>query len=272
MYWRLIIDGPASAARHMAVDEAISISVRKKLSPPTLRLYSWNGPAVTIGYFQKIQREVNLEYCRQNHIDVVRRMTGGRAVVHGREELTYNFSAPFLTPFSGLNLHETYRLISNAFITGLRRIGIDAAMSSARRTGTGIGKNPVCFQSLSFAEATVDGRKIIGSAQKRWPDGLMQQGSIPLVLNHDLLYSTLSFGSDAAKKRAMAAADMKMVGLRDLVSGLSISDLVVAIRHGFEITFGISFSEEEGLSPVEQQDASVLEIERYEAEAWNWKR
>ncbi len=274
MNWRLIIDGRAGPARNMAVDEAVSISVRKKLSPPSLRLYTWSGPAVTIGYFQQIKREVNVERCRQNNIDVVRRITGGRAVVHGRQELTYSFSSPFQSPFSSLNLHETYKLLSKAFIAGFNRLGIAAEISSVRssgRPGINAGRNPVCFQSLSFAEAAVDGRKIIGSAQKRWSSGLMQQGSIPLELNHDHIYSLLSFRSETARKRAMAAAGEKMAGLRDFVPGLSSDELAAAVQYGFKSTFGVNFRKER-LSLEEERIAGALEVKRYGSETWNLKR
>ncbi len=277
MNWRLIIDGPLGASRNMAVDEAISIFVRKKISPPTLRLYSWPSPAITIGYFQQIQREVNLERCKQNNIDVVRRITGGRAVIHGLEELTYSFSTPFLSPFSGSNLYETYKLLSNAFITGFRRLGIAAEILSVRSPSTlqqstmSTGKNPACFQSLSFAEAVVDGRKIIGSAQKRWTSGLMQQGSIPLELNYNHIYSLLSFRSKETRKLAMDAAREKMAGLRDFVPKLSPDDLIAAIKYGFKTTFGVDFKKEE-LSLEEERTADILDVKRYVNKTWNLKR
>ena len=89
--WRLINSGTGSASYNMALDEAIAISVRKGGSPPTLRLYSWDMPSVTLGCFQKI-RDIDIEYCRDASIPVVRRPTGGRAILHNKE-LTYSFSA-----------------------------------------------------------------------------------------------------------------------------------------------------------------------------------
>lgn len=271
MKWRLIIDHRGGPAINMAVDEAISLSTKKDNAPPTLRIYFWSRPAVTIGYFQKIREEVDLRYCLERGIDVVRRLTGGRAIVHDLEELTYSFSAPFEDPFKNRNLHDTYLAISEAFVTGFRDLAIDVEMCSARSTSSRPGRSPVCFQSLGLAEASVNGRKVIGSAQKRWTKGFLQQGSIPLDLNFDLLYRALSFPSDALRKRAREAANKKMAGLRSFAPELSMEELTDAIRRGFERRFNVIL-ETEKISSEEQNTVSELLERRYGNESWNNKR
>lgn len=269
--WRLIIDGPGNAAWNMSVDEALAVSARKKGRPPVLRLYDWAGPALTLGYFQKYNEEVDRGFCEKCALDVVRRLTGGRAVVHDPEEVTYSFSAPFSPHFEGQDLQQTYRNLSKAFIHGLNRLGMNAVMSTAKRPGQRPGRNPVCFQSLSFAEAAVDGRKIIGSAQKRWSNGFLQQGSIPLELNYEMLFAALRFQTEESRERSRQRACRKMAGLREFVSDLKKDDVVDAIRAGFESTFGIHFASS-ALTEQERSLARTLMTTRYEAPEWNGKR
>lgn len=256
---------------NMAVDEAISLATRKNEAPPTLRMYIWSRPAITIGYFQKIREEVDMDYCLGKGMDIVRRLTGGRAIVHCPEELTYSFSAPFTGPFRKGKLHDTYMAISEAFVAGLRDLAIDAEMTTVRKTPAGQERSPVCFQSLGFAETSVAGRKVMGSAQKRWTKGFLQQGSIPLDLDFDLLYSALSFRSAASRKRARKAAESKMAGLRQFAPGLAIEDLTQAVKKGFERRFNVSM-ETGYLSDGERDTANELLESRYRNRSWNCRR
>ena len=180
--WRLIHSGPCDAFYNMALDEAIAAEVRRGAAPPTLRLYGWDRPALTLGCFQKTSG-INVEYCRSQDIPVVRRPTGGRAILHG-DELTYSFSAKTdRDPFSH-GLLDSYRRISAAFSIALKKIGVIADSKKEREKGRVLGRNPLCFQSSSFGELLLENKKLVGSAQKRWNDGLLQQGSIP-YLQHD---------------------------------------------------------------------------------------
>jgi len=252
-------------------NEALAFSVRKDGSPPVLRLYSWSVTSVTLGYFQKYHEEVDQPFCKENKLDVVRRLTGGRAIVHGPEEITYSFSASFTPHFAGKDLHQTYRQLSEAFVRSLNRLGISATISSAKKPGQRPGHNPVCFQSLSFAEAAVEGRKIIGSAQKRWSQGFLQQGSIPLEFDHETLFSALRFRSSQARERLRQTASGKMAGLREFIPELKSNDLVQAIREGFEDEFAIRFVSS-SLTRNEERQALDLITKRYGNDEWNRKR
>lgn len=270
MVWRLLTETGGSAAHHMAADEALSISARTGMGPPTLRLYRWTRPAITIGYFQSIEKEVNLPFCRSQGIDVVRRLTGGRAILHDPDELTYSFSTPFSKPFPK-GLHASYVLISQALMTALERVGIPAEMTCSRKALLRSDRNPVCFQALSYGEVSVNGRKVIGSAQKRWPDGLTQQGSIPLTIRHDLLFKVLRFSSPEAEESARSGADQKMAGLRNFKPHLSLPELESAIRKGFEYHFNVTL-EPGGLNSHEQDIQGTLYRDRYESGSWNFMR
>ncbi len=180
MFWRLIDDKAHGASFNMALDEAVSEAVRKKISPPTLRLYQWAKPSITIGYFQKFS-DINLKYCKKKSYPVARRLTGGMAILHD-SELTYSFSAcNDIKPFKN-NLINNYLSVSKALVSALRLINIDAqiTLSKSKRESRNdsIPRDPFCFKISSYGEITVDGTKIIGSAQKRYSNGFLQQGSI----------------------------------------------------------------------------------------------
>ncbi|HDO25241.1 MAG TPA: lipoate--protein ligase family protein, partial [Nitrospirae bacterium] len=173
MIWRIIDDGPRSAVFNMSLDEAISEAVRKKLSPPTLRLYQWDKPSVSIGYFQRIS-DIDLQYCGAKRYPLVRRPTGGMAVLHS-SELTYSFSAQTgLEAFKG-GLLKNYLAISGALVSALRALDLDARITLS---GNGRHRSPLCFKTPSYGEITVRNEKIIGSAQKRYKNGFLQHGSI----------------------------------------------------------------------------------------------
>ncbi len=177
---RVIYTGRGDAFFNMAMDEVIARSVIEDNRIPTLRFYLWDRPSLSIGYFQNL-RGFNLEYIIKNNIPVVRRPTGGRAILHDRE-LTYSFSTRLERVFRDKGIFESYRIISDCILRALKNLGIPAVMSE-RKKGNGVMRNPLCFMSISFGEITVGGKKIVGSAQKRYRDGFLQQGSIPFKIN-----------------------------------------------------------------------------------------
>ncbi|MBF0521057.1 MAG: octanoyltransferase, partial [Nitrospirae bacterium] len=149
-HWRLITYSTNSAGFNMALDEAIAESVVAGFVPPTLRFYGWIHPSITIGAFQKVS-DINLTRCNELEIPVVRRPTGGRAILHGNE-LTYSFSsvagkdAPSV-PFTD-SLLNNYKLISSAFLRAVRNLGIDAVLSQRRLNRRTLSSgNPLCFAS-----------------------------------------------------------------------------------------------------------------------------
>ncbi len=175
--WRLIDSGPQDAFYNMALDEAIASAVRENVSPSTLRFYGWTLPSISIGCFQKTDN-LDLGYAFLAGIPVVRRPTGGRGILHG-DELTYSFSSPNEGAFAG-GLFESYQALSAAFSLVFSRLGL---LIETQKRKHAPGRSPLCFQSASFGEITVGGKKIIGSAQRRRRNGFLQQGSIPLNID-----------------------------------------------------------------------------------------
>ena len=179
--WRFIDSGPAPAVQNMAVDEGL---LRDAVTPgalPVLRFYTWSPAAVSLGRFQDKERAVNAEACRQRGFDIVRRITGGRAVLHC-DELTYSIIARSDSALFPNDILGTYRVIAAGLLAGLRELGIAAEMVSRSGRHAGMVKSglqePACFSSPSWYELLVKGRKIIGSAQRRVGGAFLQHGSI----------------------------------------------------------------------------------------------
>ena len=185
--WRFIDTAIANGYENMATDEAIYLSCQQGNAPPTLRFYGWQPPAVSLGYFQKLESAVDMEECRRRGIDVVRRMTGGRAVLH-HHELTYAVIAPEnVHPFSPRVL-DTYMTIGSCLLNALNGFGLNAqwvALRDKHRGDTAVPRHETasCFSAPSWYEITVGGKKICGSAQKRGNGVLLQHGSI--LIDHD---------------------------------------------------------------------------------------
>ncbi|MEW6682893.1 MAG: lipoate--protein ligase family protein [Nitrospirota bacterium] len=178
--WRLILDPPSPASYNMAVDEALVDSCRRGASGPTLRLYGWDRPAISLGYFQRPDQVVDLDLCRDAGVPVVRRTTGGRAVYH-RHEVTYSVVAPVPHPCFPPTIRGTYETIGVALEAALVRLGFRVARRDrdAERVRQASG-SPLCFAATSRNELTLDGKKVVGSAQRRWPTAFLQHGSILL--------------------------------------------------------------------------------------------
>lgn len=178
--WRLILDPPAPAGYNMAVDEAVVDSCRRGLSGPTLRLYGWDRPAISLGYFQRPDQTVDLDRCREAGVAVVRRTTGGRAVYH-RDEVTYSVAAPVPHPAFPSTIRGTYDVIARALHAALDILGfpVERRDRTPERVRRGAG-SPLCFAATSRHEITLEGKKVVGSAQRRWPTAFLQHGSILL--------------------------------------------------------------------------------------------
>jgi lipoate-protein ligase A len=262
MQWRLIESGACGAFYNMALDEAIAAHVRREGMPPTLRLYGWDRPSLTLGCFQK-SSDIDAAYCASRGIAVVRRPTGGRAILHHRE-LTYSFSARTdKGPFSK-GLLESYRVISEAFHRAFHKAGIPAEPKRQREKGRVLAGSPLCFRSSSFGEILVNNKKAVGAAQKRWEDGLLQQGSIPCSYDADNIGRI--FGAEG--RSALSSA---MTCLEEIMPGLTEGAFGEMVKASFEETFEVSFLPCRP-SPQEEALARHLEESKYSLPAWNFQR
>jgi len=181
--WRLLNTGPADGAANMAIDEAILTAVAEGKSPPTLRFFAWEPPCLSIGYSQAAD-DVDITKCQQAGVNVVRRPTGGRAILH-TDELTCSIVASQGEPRVAGGVVESYRRLSAGLVRGLRFLGVDVAQAEAGHgTVAPIGQDAdvsaACFDAPSAYEVTAGGKKLVGSAQVRRRGAVLQHGSLLL--------------------------------------------------------------------------------------------
>jgi lipoyl(octanoyl) transferase len=264
--WRLIYSAPESGPSNMAIDEAILEGVINKTIAPTLRFYSWCPYSLSIGHAQPIS-EVNLEFLKESGWDIVRRPTGGRAILHA-DELTYSVCAPLNgTQVSG-GVIESYRQISDCLLKALELCGVNADAKPKAEKDRSLSKDPVCFQIPSDYEITFGGKKIIGSAQARKANGLLQHGAIPLFGDISRIISTLNFNSEQhrskAKSRLIARATTLRAAKNELVSWEFLAQsIATAFKEILHIDFIQSSLSEEEVSRVE-----TLLKEKYSNDSW----
>ncbi|MFH1071350.1 MAG: lipoate--protein ligase family protein [Candidatus Glassbacteria bacterium] len=248
--WRFIASPPGEAAYNMALDRALLAGVASRGFPPVLRVYSWQGPSVSLGHNQEAARELDLERCRQSGIAVVRRPTGGRSVYHDRE-LTYSLCGPGRSDRLGKSLEETSRLIAGALRASLAVLGIDTDEPvrghSSGREAAGL-RNP-CFSSASRYEISAGGRKLIGSAQRRTAGGraFLQQGSV-LIGNGQARLAELAPGELSAEERSRLGRVLAgRVSCLEEASGreIAFTEAAEAFRDGFAGLFSCAAEETE---------------------------
>lgn len=200
--WRLLFDGTQSGARNMAVDAAILRAVEAGEAPPTLRLYGWHPWCVSLGHFQKPERELDAAAMRARGWDVVTRPTGGRAVLHAGE-LTYSILAGKGEAPWCATLATSYEAIGAAWSQALDDFGLDMVRGNPVVGGEvkqGDRPAPPCFASSAKSELVFGARKVVGSAQRRTREAFVQHGSIPVTPDHERLVEVLPL--DAAAKAA----------------------------------------------------------------------
>lgn len=204
---RLIHDPPGSAAHNMAVDESIFMELIRGKTLPTLRFYSWKKPTLSLGYLQKT-KEVDFDRLKSCRVDLVRRPTGGRAVLHWNE-LTFCM----VFPGEGKSLWEIFKRVHEAIGEGIKMFGIPAEIKPGKEKihgKRGLKRNPACFASPTRYELCVNGKKLVGTAQKLSENHVLVHGSIALETTADLLFQVLSFPSKEERRRSYAAASKRM--------------------------------------------------------------
>ena len=201
-HWRLIITPGRDGAANMALDQAILEQVGAGNSPPTLRLFAWNPPCLSLGQGQAAS-DVDLDRVRARGWTIVRRPTGGRAILH-TDEITYSVALPADHPLVQGDIVTSYRRLSAALLAALERLGLQA--QADRRAGRvpADTKGPVCFEVPSDYEITADGRKLIGSAQVRKFGGVLQHGSLPLEGDVARICDALAFPGEEVREEVRA--------------------------------------------------------------------
>ena len=269
--WRRIVSGPLTGAANMAIDEVLFRAVQAGNSPPVLRLYRWQPATVTLGYGQRGGRQVNFSACEKLGVDVVRRLTGGRAVLHA-EEVTYAVIAPENDIFTS-NILGNYRLISEALKNCLQQLGLPVKMVSGRHEykGESAAEQSACFTAPSFFELSCHGLKICGSAQKREAGCFLQHGSLPVNLDPAFLFEALNCETDLNPEQGARLLE-KQVGWinRWLEQSLNIEQVETQLINSFTRCFDVHF-EESKLSAEEITLAQELERRKYANIDWTMK-
>jgi len=263
--WRTIITAPARGAWNMAVDEAVLESVGRGDSLPTLRLYDWFPACLSLGYAQPYS-DVDVERIRAHGWDVVRRATGGRAILHV-DELTYSVIAPLDEERVQGSVLESYYRLAGALIRAVRSLGLSVEMEE-NASAPGTAKGPVCFEVPSAYEIVVGGKKLIGSAQARKKEGVLQHGTFPLCGDLTRITDVLVF----ADQQARAAAAQKLLArasTAESASGRVIEWQIAAqaFVKAFESELDLELERGE-LTAVEASRAEELVEQKYSNPVW----
>jgi len=265
--WRVMRMGLAEGAFNMALDEAILEAVGRKESSPTLRLYAWQPPCLSLGYSQPAA-DADRDALAWHGWGLVRRPTGGRAILH-TDELTYSVIAPLGEPRVRGSVLESYRRLSTGLMAGLERLGLPVQADEIYPQPEGAQPGgPVCFEVPSNYEITLDRKKLIGSAQSRRLGGVLQHGSLPLCGDLSRITQALVFSSEADRQ----AAAQRLLARATTVEGFlgrapSWDQAADALLEGFQAALRIAFIPGEP-TPGELERARQLVTEKYANEAW----
>lgn len=255
-----------TGARNMAVDESILESVSSGDAQPTLRLYSWEPPCLSLGYAQPFA-DVDVERVGERGWSIVRRPTGGRAILH-TDELTYAVIAPINHPDLAGGVVASYKRLSQALMLGLELIGLDVRVAPEIRLTDQERNNPVCFEVPSSYEIKVAGRKLLGSAQVRRVKAVLQHGTLPLWGDITRICDVLHFADEQAREEAKARVRSRAALVSDLVDAVvSWEAAADALVQGFIGALGWEL-EEADLSDRELERASELQASRYANPHW----
>ncbi|MDD1767702.1 MAG: lipoate--protein ligase family protein [Methanomassiliicoccales archaeon] len=248
MKWRVVDFEYWNAWMNMALDEAIGEAVGSGRSPSTIRFYGWNPSAVSIGCFQSIKDEVDLEACRRMGVDIVRRRTGGGAVYHDREgEITYSVIAP--EEMVQKDINKAYETICGWIVDALDLMEITANI-------------------IPINDILVEGRKISGSAQTRRGGVFLQHGTLLYNISPGKMFSVLKVGCTKISDKNIASFEDRVTSIlrhAKISKDKVLQELRRSFTKGKEWEAGV-YTEEE------RRRARQLVVERYSKDEWNFSR
>src|SRR5579859_6614323 len=264
--YRFINTGVQDAALNMAIDEAILIHHLRGDVPPTLRVFRWSKPAISLGRFQHVEREIELGRCYERGVALVRRPTGGRAVYH-QDEFTYSI---VMGKRSGIpsGVVAAYAYLAQGLLAALRSLGVQAEVSDER-----VKKHPsaACFASSTQADLTSGGFKLVGSAQVWKEDVLLQQGSLPLDDRAGDFFDLLHYPDETTRQQALATYHEQTTPLHTLAPSVTWDEVANAFQQGFSGCLQHEFALQE-LSAAEWELARQLVKDKYNQIAWQKAR
>ncbi|EJD5712779.1 lipoate--protein ligase family protein [Staphylococcus pseudintermedius] len=272
--WHFMNTGSHHPYYNMALDEALLNFVSRGEIDPVVRFYTWNPPTLSIGYFQRLSKEIDIEKVKEKGYGLVRRQTGGRGVLHDKE-LTYSVIVPEAHPDMPQTVTEAYRVISGGLLEGFKSLGFDAHFAVPRskeeREKLKQPRSSVCFDAPSWYELVVEGKKIAGSAQTRQKGVILQHGSILQDVDIDDLFDMFIFKNERLKAKMKEAFVEKAVAINDLSNEtITLAQMEVAFKEGFKKALDIEFKPLE-LTVAQQDEVKVLE-EKYRSEAFLYRK
>lgn len=251
--WRLIDMRVENAYTQMAMDEAIAFARIKEENPNTVRLYRWKPSAVSVGYFQSLEKEVDLEACRQLGVDVIRRITGGGAVFHDYNgEITYSLVAPDDDPRIPRDILASYEVICGCIVNGLRELGLECE-----------------FKPVN--DIILGGRKISGNAQTRRHGVVLQHGTVLVDCDVRKIFTVLRVSDEKISDKMIKSAEERVTSIRKhLGREVTFEEARNALIAGFEKTLKIAL-EPGKLTEFEEEFRDKF-MERYRSREWIFKR
>lgn len=248
--FRLLLTKHNTGMMNMATDEAILSHVSDGEVPPTVRFYGWNPSAVTIGYFQSMKEEVDIERCKELGVDFIRRITGGGAVLH-ENEITYTVIAP--QHYFSNDILTSYKQIGEGIINGLKRLNLNASF-------------------VPLNDIVVNGRKISGNAQTRKMKCILQHGTVLIDVDLKKMFSLLLIPDEKIKDKLIKDASERVTSINEETGKNNSFDEVVDILvDGFREALNGEFEIGE-LTYLEKEMAEKLAKEKYAKDEWNFKR
>jgi lipoate-protein ligase A len=250
--WRLLQTGFNTAFSNMAIDRAILAANSDGKVPPTVRFYGWIPPAVSIGYFQSIAEEIDINACKKLGVDYVRRITGGGAVFHDKE-VTYSIVIPEEHPAIPKNILKSYARICNALLQGLKQLGIKGTYAPIN-------------------DILVDGKKISGNAQTRKANTVLQHGTILLDVDVNMMFSLLKVPNEKIKDKLIQDVKQRVTSIEHILGKqIRFNDVAEALKIGFEEEFRVELIQAI-LTKEEKTLAAQFEKECFSTTQWNHRR
>ncbi len=272
--WVYLNSGKQDAFYNMAMDELLMEKHRKGEIPPVIRLYEWQTPTLSLGYFQKATKEIDIEKVKEYKYQMVRRLTGGRGVLHDKE-LTYSIVVAEDHPRMPHTVTESYRIISSGLLQGFKNLGLDAYFSvpdtdEKKKSLTNV-RSSVCFDTPSWYELVVEGRKIAGSAQTRQEGIIMQHGSILLDVDVDHLFDMFNYTNQRFKDKMKSQFKEVAVAINDISEKkFTVSDLYAAFKEGFEE--GLEVETEPLILTDDDYNRLQVLMQKYKSEEWMYRK
>lgn len=264
--WRLILDASHPGAWNMAADESILEHVGRGDSLPTLRLYAWEPACLSLGYAQPFA-DVDLPRLHAHGWEVVRRPTGGRAILH-IDELTYSVAAPLDEPRVAGSVLESYNRLAHALLLAVQSLNLAVEMKEHIPAAPGHAAGPVCFEVPSTYEITVNGKKLVGSAQARRKEGVLQHGTLPLCGDLTRITQCLVFSDEPARAAAAEKLLARATTVESALGGAPGWEAAArAFVSGFEAGLMLTFERGE-MTTSEKKRAEELVQNKYAHPVW----